>query len=126
MLPQKPVNYSPIKSLSYAVAGIRLAFSRESNLSIQAIIGITVCVIGIATSHTIAAMACLVMMGVVISFELVNSALETLCDLVTVEYNEHIKDIKDMAAGAVLITAIIWGIILVYTLMISLFDFIAL
>lgn len=42
----------------------------------------------------------------VIFAELVNTALEDLCDLYSTKYNLKIKRIKDIAAGAVLVTAI--------------------
>jgi len=42
---------------------------------------------------------------VVLSVEMLNSALETITDILFREYDERAKRIKDMAAGAVLITA---------------------
>ncbi len=39
--------------------------------------------------------------------ELMNSALEVLCDRITTEPDEHIRRAKDAAAGAVLVCAII-------------------
>ncbi len=53
--------------------------------------------------------------GGVISAEMVNTAIEELCDKVSREYNPLIKAAKDAAAGAVLVLAIfavITGIIL--------------
>jgi len=43
---------------------------------------------------------------IVLSVEMLNSALETITDILFREYDEKAKRIKDMAAGAVLITAI--------------------
>jgi diacylglycerol kinase (ATP) len=43
---------------------------------------------------------------IVLSVEMLNSALETITDILFKEYDEKAKMIKDMAAGAVLITAI--------------------
>ena len=43
--------------------------------------------------------------GAVLSAELLNSALESLCDRVSTEKNEFIRNAKDMAAGAVLLAA---------------------
>jgi diacylglycerol kinase (ATP) len=47
----------------------------------------------------------------VLGFEGLNSALEKLCDEVTLERKETIRNIKDIAAGAVLVCAIIAVII---------------
>ena len=41
-----------------------------------------------------------------ISAEAVNTALETLCNRVTTEADETIRIVKDIAAGAVLISAV--------------------
>ncbi len=49
--------------------------------------------------------------GAVITLELVNTALEHLCNLVHNEYHPAIKIIKDVAAGAVLFASIISAII---------------
>lgn len=38
--------------------------------------------------------------------ESVNSAVERLCDLVMPQYSRQVKEIKDLAAGAVLISAV--------------------
>ena len=53
----------------------------------------------------------LILCGLVISLELINTAIENAVDLVTKEYNETAKNAKDIAAGAVLFSAIIAAII---------------
>ena len=50
--------------------------------------------------------AVLLCCGLVISAEMVNTAIEKLCDVVEPNLNEKIRAIKDMAAGAVLVCAI--------------------
>lgn len=42
----------------------------------------------------------------VLSLEIINTAIEKLCDMVQPEYDVRIKIIKDISAGAVLIAAI--------------------
>jgi len=44
--------------------------------------------------------------GMVLAAELTNSAVELLCDVYTAEYDERIRNVKDIAAGAVLVSAI--------------------
>jgi diacylglycerol kinase len=41
----------------------------------------------------------------VFALEMINTAIEHLCDAVTLEENPHIKMAKDIAAGAVLVGA---------------------
>lgn len=42
----------------------------------------------------------------VLSAEILNTAIEKVCDMVQPEYDERVKFIKDISAGAVLILAI--------------------
>jgi len=55
--------------------------------------------------------------GLVISLEMINSAIEIFCDMVTTDFHPKIRIIKDVAAGAVLVASII-------SLVIGLFIFI--
>ena len=48
----------------------------------------------------------LLISALVLALETINSAIEKLCDLYTKETHPQIKRIKDIAAGAVLISAI--------------------
>ena len=62
-------------------------------------------------------MVLLICCGFVISLELVNSAIEKLCDAFTTDNNATVKYVKDVMAGAVLvtsITALIIGILIFY------------
>lgn len=49
--------------------------------------------------------------GIMLAAELINTAFELLCDEVTEEYSERIRDIKDIAAGAVLVSAIACAVV---------------
>jgi diacylglycerol kinase len=42
----------------------------------------------------------------VIILEMVNTAIEKLCDKVQPEFDRHIRDIKDVSAGAVLLASV--------------------
>lgn len=48
----------------------------------------------------------IVCIGMVISAEVLNTCIEKLCDLYSTVYNDRIKEIKDLAAGAVLIASL--------------------
>jgi diacylglycerol kinase (ATP) len=63
--------------------------------------------------------------GIVISAEMLNTAIERLCDAVIPEQNPKIKFVKDASAGAVLITSVtagITGIIIFYPYVIKIFG----
>ena len=68
--------------------------------------------------------AVILCIGAVLAAEGVNSAIEALCDKVSPEYDEAIKHTKDLAAGAVLILAvmsIIVGLLIFVPKILSLF-----
>ena len=56
-------------------------------------------------------MVVMLCIGTVITAELFNSAIERLVDLVSPEWNKIAGEVKDIAAGAVLVTAITAAII---------------
>lgn len=58
----------------------------------------------ISAAEWLAVVLCI---GAVITAEMLNSAIEKLCDMVHAEYHPVIKVIKDVAAGAVLFASII-------------------
>lgn len=47
-----------------------------------------------------------ILIGLVISLELINTCIELICDFIEPKYNERIKDIKDISSGAVLMISI--------------------
>ena len=58
---------------------------------------------------------CIILFGLVISLEYVNTAIENTVDLVTTKYDERAKIAKDTAAAAVFfasITALVAGLII--------------
>jgi diacylglycerol kinase len=95
-----------IKSMRYAFAGIRLCFDSEPNFRIHSGLTIIVLILSIAcnisTNEWIAVCFCI---AFVISMEMLNTAIEKLCDVVHKELHPGIKKIKDIAAGAVLVSA---------------------
>lgn len=56
-----------------------------------------------------------VVIGLVLSVEGLNTAIENTCDRITLEYSEHVKIAKDVAAGAVLLSSIAAALVGVMT-----------
>ena len=97
-----------MRSFSFALAGLRNCFTKEANFKIH--IGCTVLVIiaGIYFNiNTVEWLLILLCIGSVLSMEMINTAIEKLCDVVHKENNPGIKITKDIAAGAVLLSAVI-------------------
>ncbi len=47
-------------------------------------------------------LAVIICIGLVITAEMLNTCIEKICDLYTTDYDETVKTIKDISAGAVL------------------------
>ena len=104
-----------IKSFGYALKGMLIAIREEQNMRIHvfAIAVVTVCGIYLSLSAIEWAVIALTI-GFVISMEMVNSAIEAIVDHVSPEYHKEAGRIKDLAAGAVLVAAIVATVIAVY------------
>ena len=101
-----------INRVKYALQGWLSFFQREKNGQIQLVIGVLVIVTGFALSVSITEwMILLSCIGMVVSLEMINSALEKLSDHVTPQVHPAIKLVKDIAAGAVLWSALVSAII---------------
>lgn len=97
-----------IQSFKFAFEGLRDALLHERNFRIQVVVFIFVIIAGflfrINQTEWILILLCA---AVVLSIEIINSAIEKLCDFVSPEIHPMIKKIKDFSAAAVLIGAII-------------------
>jgi diacylglycerol kinase len=101
-----------IKSFANAFRGLKDCLIHEKNFQIQYVIALLAVGAGIFFSLSATEwMIILICFSVVLSFEIINSAIEKLCDLVCADFNLTIKKVKDMAASAVLLSAIITFII---------------
>jgi diacylglycerol kinase len=96
------------KSFVYAINGIWSGVADQLNLKVQ--IGVALLVTGAGFYYGIAPMEwCVILLciGLVLGLEMMNSAIESLVDLVTRERHPLAGRIKDIAAGAVLLVSFI-------------------
>lgn len=97
------------RSFGYALRGVRVAGSGP-NLRIQAAVGLVVVVLAIAYGVTGPRLGLLALsIGAVLGAEIMSTAIERTCDLVAelhrLGHDRRIRDIKDLAAAAVLVVA---------------------
>ena len=96
----------------FALQGWASFFRKEANGQIQLFIAVMVIICGFALRVSITEwMILLSCIGVVVSLEMINSAIEKICDHIHPHFHPVIGTIKDIAAGAVLWAAIIAAII---------------
>lgn len=96
-----------INSMRFALNGIFYALRNERNVRIWFVImiitlGISFC-LKISILEFIIIMLWMFMIG---AMEYANTAIEKLADRVTTDYDEQIKRVKDISAGATFITSV--------------------
>lgn len=99
---------SRVQSFSYAFKGITNLLKSEPNARIHFVAAICAVILGILFKiSTFEWVSVVIVIGLVFLSELLNTAIEKLADMVDPEWNIKIGQIKDLSAGAVLVSAII-------------------
>ena len=100
-----PKNY--IKSFSHAFSGFVSFFSLEPNSFIHLAAAVAVSIVGwwnhITPLEWLWLLACITLVFIT---EMLNSAIEKLCDVVEPNKHAQIKIVKDISAAAVLLASI--------------------
>lgn len=98
---------SIIDSFNYAVSGIILSIKSEKNMKIHYIIAIAVLGFGLLFDFTrVEFLILLFAITLVITMELINTAIENTVDMITKDYHPNARIAKDISAGAVLVAAV--------------------
>ena len=96
-----------LKSVGWAYRGALILLRTEASIKIQLVVAILVTMAGfyfeISSTEWLLQVA---MIGLVMSIEGLNTAIEAIADFVHPEHHPSIGHIKDVAAGAVFIAAI--------------------
>lgn len=97
-----------IRSFSHAFRGITTLIKSEQNARIHLVAALSAIILGFVLKiNTSEWISILMVIGLVILAELFNTAIERLADHVEPNRNNLIGQVKDYAAGAVLIAAIV-------------------
>ena len=101
-----------LKSFIYASRGVSYAFNTQINFKVHSLAIIIAIVAGFfADLNTLEWIAIITVIGVVLVAELFNTSIEVLVDLVSPEFNKRAGIVKDLAAGAVFVAALLAVII---------------
>ena len=96
-----------IKSFRFALEGINYSLNNDQNLVVHFIASLCVIIASIMFDISPFEMAILgLTILMVISTEMINSAIEKMVDLITKEHRMEAKIAKDVSSGMVLVTAI--------------------
>lgn len=112
MIPGKKPHHPSLKrSFLFALQGFRTAVSQERNIRIMLAGGALALALGLvlridAVSWAVVLVCC----GVVLAAELVNTAIETVVDLVSPEFHPLAGRAKDIAAAASWVLSLLVGV----------------
>ena len=96
-----------MRSFAFAIRGVLDTVRTERNMRIHLCFAVYVIIAGFVTQiSSLEWIAVLICIGLVMALELLNTAIESLCDTVCPERSKGIRKAKDASAGAVLCTAV--------------------
>jgi undecaprenol kinase len=94
--------------IGYALNGLRLLIISDRHFQIHTIAFFLVVILGFFFEiNSIEWVGILLISVLVFVTEAINSSIEKLSDAITMEKNPLIKQVKDIAAGAVLVAAVV-------------------
>lgn len=97
-----------IFAFKYAFSGLINSIKKERNMKIHILAVVIVLIMGYIYKITREEwIICIILFGLVISSEMINTAIEQTVNLVTEEKNPIAKYAKDVSAGAVLVNSIV-------------------
>ena len=104
---EKPFSFSErVNSFRYAFSGVAELLRSQHNARVHLLASLLVVIASLSVGVTrVEGCVLLLTMMLVWIAEALNTALEFLCDLVSTEFHPLIKKSKDVAAAAVLISA---------------------
>ena len=108
LLPFKLLLKSRLKSFAYALNGLKIFFNTQINGLMH--LGATIVVIGAGLYFDLNYYEwCVIIIAIAIVFitEIINTSIEFLTNLISPEYNRMAGKVKDLAAAAVLLAALI-------------------
>jgi len=102
----EPGRQSLLRSFANAWNGIMVCVVEERNINIHIFAAVMVLIFGNILEISVTEWCiCFVLFGLIMGMELMNTAVESVVDLVTEEWRPLAKRAKDCAAGAVLVSS---------------------
>lgn len=97
-----------IRSFTFAGRGIAVAYRDQLNLKIQTGLGFGAVALGVYFRlSSLEWCVLLLTVGLVLTLEIINTSIEKAVDLVTTEFHPLAGQVKDIAAGAVLLSSVV-------------------
>ena len=98
-----------MKRFKYAYEGFRAILKKDQNFLLHILAAIIIIILGFVLNiDRIDWILIIVAIGLVLSFEAINTSIEFVVDLITTDYHEYAKYAKDIAAFSVVIVLIVF------------------
>ena len=105
--------YHPLRKLRTVLSGLRYAVLYDWSVTYKLVLSGVILVGAFSLRAWVDFLVILLATAFVVFAEIINSAIEALCDFVEDRHNEKIKVIKDIAAAAVGIAMFAWLVVIV-------------
>ncbi len=108
--------YHPLRKLQTILSGLRYAVVYDLSVAWKLIVSSLVLVASVFLRDWLDVLVIIVATGFVLFAEIMNSAIEALCDFVETGHNEKIGAIKDISAAGVGVALFSWLAVLGFEL----------
>jgi len=106
--------YHPLRKIKVVLAGLRFAVRYDFSVAYKMVLSSVIIALALIFQQWVDFAMILLATGLVLTAELLNSAIETLCDFLEPRENEKIGAIKDIAAAAVGISIVVWVVVVLF------------
>ena len=106
--------YHPLRKIRTVWSGLRYAVRYDFSVTYKLVLSALVLAAAFVLRDSLDFLLILVATGMVLFAEMMNSAVEALCDFVEEGHNEKIGVIKDIAAAAVGVSIVVWCVVLAF------------
>ena len=105
--------YHPLRKLLTVFSGLRFAVFYDFSVAYKLVFSALLAAAAFWLREWVDVLLILFATALVLITEMMNTAIEALCDFVETRHNEKIRVIKDVAAAAVGISIAVWAVIVV-------------
>ena len=105
--------YHPLRKLLTVFSGLRFAALYDFSVASKLVFSALLAAAAFWLREWVDVLLILFATALVLITEMMNTAIEALCDFVETRHNEKIRVIKDVAAAAVGISIAVWAVIVV-------------
>ena len=105
--------YHPLRKLRTVFSGLRYAVLYDWSVTYKLVLSGVILIGAFSLRAWVDFLVILLATAFVVFAEIINSAIEALCDFVEARHNEKIKVIKDIAAAAVGIAIFAWLVVII-------------